>query len=95
MAPGAYRIMAAGTYGGDAMEKACWPLFLQSDFPSYETFWQQKVVRVTTRPTVLTSSRMPNSPRSVVAPKIYASLSSTTRFSGISASPTTTGKSVG
>lgn len=51
MAPGDYRIMAAGTYGGDAIEKACWPLFLQSDFPSYQTFWQQKVVRVTTRPT--------------------------------------------
>src|SRR5262245_41750128 len=51
MAPGDYRIMAAGAYGGDAIERACWPLFLRSDFPSYETFWQEKVVRVTTRPT--------------------------------------------
>src|SRR5215472_4939169 len=47
----AYRIMAAGNYGGDDLERQCWPLFLQPDWPSYETFWQRRVVRVTTRPT--------------------------------------------
>jgi hypothetical protein len=50
MASTAYRIMAADNYGGDDLEKRCWPLFLQQDFPSYETFWRDKVVPVTTRP---------------------------------------------
>lgn len=50
MASTTYRIMAAGNYGGDALERKCWPLFLQQDFPSYETFWQKRVVPVTTRP---------------------------------------------
>jgi len=36
--------------GGDDIEKACWSLFLQQDFPSYETVWQKRVVPVTTRP---------------------------------------------
>ena len=32
------------------MERGCWSLFLQQDFPSYETVWQKRVVPVTTRP---------------------------------------------
>jgi hypothetical protein len=35
---------------GDDLEKTCFPLFLRDEFPSYETFWQQKVVPLTNRP---------------------------------------------
>jgi hypothetical protein len=36
---------------GDALEQTCYPLFLQAEFPSYETFWQREVVPLTNRPT--------------------------------------------
>ena len=35
---------------GDATEQQAWPLFIQSSFPSYETFWQKRVVPITRRP---------------------------------------------
>lgn len=34
---------------GDALERECLPLFLDSEFPSYERFWRQSVVPVTQR----------------------------------------------
>jgi hypothetical protein len=35
---------------GDYLEKFAWPNFLQSEFPSYEMFWQKHVVPLTNRP---------------------------------------------
>lgn len=45
-----YYILAPGNHGGDDIERQCWPLFLQQDWPSYEAFWRDRVVPVTTRP---------------------------------------------
>jgi len=36
---------------GDSREIRCWHLFVQSQFPSYETFWIRDVVPLTNRPT--------------------------------------------
>jgi len=38
---------------GDDIEKMCWSLFLQHDFPSYQTVWQNRVTPVTTRPAAM------------------------------------------
>lgn len=35
---------------GDNLERICWPLFLQNQFPGYETFWQRYVVPLSNRP---------------------------------------------
>jgi hypothetical protein len=36
---------------GDDLEQTCYHLFLQQEFPSYETFWQRRIVPLTNRPT--------------------------------------------
>lgn len=35
---------------GDPLEKRSWDLFLQEQFPGYETFWQRHIVPLTNRP---------------------------------------------
>jgi hypothetical protein len=35
---------------GDPLEKRCWHLFIQEQFPGYEAFWQTHIVPLTNRP---------------------------------------------
>jgi len=35
---------------GEPLEKRSWDLFLQGQFPGYETFWQRDIVPLTNRP---------------------------------------------
>lgn len=35
---------------GDSLEMDCWLLFVENQFPAYETFWQRYVVPITNRP---------------------------------------------
>lgn len=35
---------------GDSVEKYYWPIFLEDKFPSYEKYWQMRIVPLTNRP---------------------------------------------